>query len=89
MALSKYIKPFRLLLSFDSDDFMLEDNTEDEANPWMISDAIKITDCFENDNESDESTIFSMINNEDKKFSNSFESNFQPLGDRRLLDFWE
>ena len=53
----------------------------------MISDAIKITDCFENDNESDESTIFSMINNEDKKFSNSFESNFQPLGDRRLLDF--
>lgn len=33
IAFSKYIKPFRLLLSFDSADFILEDNTEEEANP--------------------------------------------------------
>lgn len=55
----------------------------------MISDAIKITDCFENDNESDDRTILSIINNEDKKFNNSLESNFRPFGDRKLLDFYD
>lgn len=53
----------------------------------MISDAIKITDCFENERESEERTMVSIMEREEKKLSSSFESDFQPLGDRKLFDF--
>ena len=53
----------------------------------MISDAIRITDCFENERESEDKTMVSIMEREEKKLSSSFESDFHPPGDRKVFDF--
>jgi hypothetical protein len=53
----------------------------------MISDAIKITDCFENESESEDRTMVSIIDRAEEKLSSSLESDLHPPGDRKLFDF--